>query len=530
MTAIYPSQNWVLVLSFLFFSSIGTAQESALIVRLDSDWTIERVLPLEKKIKQNVKQISARLNAYYLPASSPQQARLWHKKLSAHPSVLHVSYDEFLDFRLAPDDPFIDRQWSLEQIQALDTWDITTGGLSAQGDTVVVAVIDSGFDPRHPDLAANIWQNLSEIPFDGLDNDKNGYIDDQNGWNFVDDRPEQTLDWHGQSVLGIIGARGDNGIGVSGINWQVKMMLFSVRRVSHVVASFDYILEQRKKYNDSQGREGAFVVAVNNSLGLNNVFCDEQPVWRDMYDLLGAEGVLSVASPPNSNTDVDLAGDMPTTCPSDFLLTTLRTDREDQKHVNSGYGTLSIDMGSPGQNIYTTQLNDGYNDFSGTSASAPHLTGAIALLYSLPCPVLARQSLRNPADFAFQVKSALLEGVDQIPALVDYTLSGGRLNIKNSAALLMSNCSVEKEEVELLKLWPNPVGEYLNFNYRLATEKSGKCLIYDAFGRLIKSFALFSTGGLPGSERLNVSGLPAGLYVLSVQAGKQRAFVSFIVV
>ena len=75
--------------------------------------------------------------------------------------------------------------------------------------------------------------------------------------------------------------------------------------------------------------------------------------------------------------------DIPTTCPSDFLLTTLRTDRQDAKHVNSGFGATSIDLGSPGQNIYTTQLNDGYGDFTGTSAAAPHLTGAIALLRPL---------------------------------------------------------------------------------------------------------------------------------------------------
>ena len=527
-------KNKHLFLLLFFFaltgiSSTSFTQTDGLIIQLQKDKSWKGVFSLEKINQTTPSLLSNQLNVYHLPSEDPEETKKWHQYLENHPAVLHLSYDQEVEFRIDPNDVHYERQWSLPRIQAPAVWDITRGGQTANGYEIVVAIIDSGFDIEHPDLAPNIWQSTADTPGDGLDNDQNGFVDDRTGWNFVNDKATYEADWHGQSVAGIIGAQGNNGLGVSGINWKVKLMLFSVRKVSHVIAAFNYILTQRKKYNESQGSEGSFVVAVNTSLGLNNAFCDSQPAWRDIYNVLGAEGVLSVASPPNSNIDVEVEGDIPTTCPSDFLLTTLRTDDEDQKHINSGYGTISIDLGAPGQNIYTTNLNDSYRNFSGTSASTPHLTGTIALLYSLPCPSLANLAQSDPASAALQIKTALLNGVDPISPLEAYTLTGGRLNIKNSADILMSSCESKEGAVSLLHIWPNPVEDYITISYQLESKQSGQLLIYNTLGQEVVRKNIIPTGEFTAQKRFPAPELSAGVYYMVLRTGKRMDVKGMVV-
>lgn len=520
----------ILICSFLASATIPAFnQNTGLIVQLRPGQLWTNLIPWEKNKSTASRMLSKSLNIHYLPARSPEEARQLHDYLERHPAVRYISYDREIEFRLDPNDDRYDRQWSLPRIEAPAVWGITQGGRTANGDEIVVAIIDSGFDIQHPDLAPNIWNNNGEIAGDNLDNDQNGFADDLHGWDFVDETADLRVDWHGHSVAGIVGARGNNGIGVAGVSWDVKLMLFSVRRVSDVIGAFDYILDQRRKYNESRGERGAFVVAVNTSLGLNNSFCDSQPSWRDIYDQLGAQGVLSVASPPNSNINVEVEGDIPTTCPSDFLLTVLRTDEDDQKHANSGYGTTSIDLGVPGNNIYTTDLNDGYHPFSGTSASSPHLSGAIALLYSLPCPFLADQALANPAVTALLVKSAVLNGVDLFDELEAYSVTGGRLNVKNSADILLENCEITEESVQLVNLWPNPADDFVRISYQLQATETGRLLIYNALGQEVWRDNVIPSGLILGEKSFPVANLSPGIYFLVLKTGDRRAVRKFVV-
>ena len=192
------------------------------------------------------------------------------------------------------------------------------------GDTVVVAIIDNGVNRLHEDLEGGIWENQNEIRDNGIDDDQNGFIDDYYGWNFKNNTGDVSINgignWHGTPINGIIGANAYNNIGIKGICPNVKLMnIVKGNSVESYIESLEYIYSMRKRYNDTNGEEGAFVVAINCSWGVSDLWAEDYPDWCAMYDKLGSVGVLCVSSVPNNYIDVDLCGDMPTTCPSDYL-------------------------------------------------------------------------------------------------------------------------------------------------------------------------------------------------------------------
>lgn len=371
------------------------------------------------------------------------------------PAVIAAQFNHFIDLReTTPDDPFFDRQWQyintgldngLENAD-LDidlAWDVTTGGLTADGDTIVVCVIDDGMNIAHEDLADNLWINRAEIPDNDIDDDLNGYVDDYYGWNVLQDNDNvESGGSHGTSVSGVIGAVGNNGIGVSGINWQVKLMIvksnFNTTEAT-VIEAYSYPLIQRMRYNESNGEAGAFVVATNASWGRDRGFADDAPIWCGLYDSLGVHGILSVGATANMDLNVDVEGDLPTTCPSDYLLSITNLDRNDEKVVGAGYGVENIDLGAYGQEAYTTSRTN-YGVFNGTSSATPHVTGAIALLYAAPCPTLMAIAKSDPEGAALLIRDYLLNYTTPNTSLAGITLTGGRLNINNSMQALMANC------------------------------------------------------------------------------------------
>lgn len=186
-----------------------------------------------------------------------------------------------------PDDNEFPNQWSKHNtgqnggtpdadIDAPEAWDITTGGLTALGDTIVVAVVDGGMMLTHPDLAPNLWTNYNEIPGNNIDDDNNGYVDDINGWDAYSSDGSIPSNGHGTHVAGIIGAKGNNGSQVAGVNWNVKLMAIggSSGTTSIVLEAYGYALDQRALYDSTNGALGAFVVATNSSFGVDNADCN----------------------------------------------------------------------------------------------------------------------------------------------------------------------------------------------------------------------------------------------------------------
>ncbi len=326
-------------------------------------------------------------------------------------------------------------------IDADDAWVITTGGVTPLGDTIVVCVIDDGLDLTHSDFENNRWYNRAEIPNNNTDDDNNGYVDDHAGWNIDTNNDQVNGGGHGTPVAGIVGAKGNNNKGVSGVNWDVKLMI--VRgggNEADAIAAYSYPLQMRKMYNESNGAEGAFVVCTNASWGTDYGQPSQAPLWCAMYDTLGAYGILNAGATANNNVNIDQVGDLPTACPSDYLIAVTNCDRNDNKVNLAGYGATHIDLGAHGHAVWTCAPGNSYNGFGGTSGATPHVAGAIALLYAAPCPGFTLLAKTNPDSAAKLVKRYLLDGGDPNASLEDITVSGNRLNLKGALEMLMNNC------------------------------------------------------------------------------------------
>lgn len=355
--------------------------------------------------------------------------------LNRSKSVLYVSPNRKVTLRSIPNDTLYSSQWQHDAIQSESAWDITTGGTTADGSDIVVALIESADLKNHEDLKDNHWINTNEIPNNSMDDDGNGYIDDYNGWNVSTLNDNIGSSSHGTSCAGIMGAKGNNTTGVTGINWDLKIMNIAGYTTpfteANIIASYDYALNARLLWNSTNGAEGAFVVATNSSWGINGGQAADYPIWCDFYNTLGEAGILSVNSTTNLDQNIDINGDMPSTCNSEYLISVTATDAQDKIDF-AGFGTQHVDVAAPGSLIYTTGPNNTYITTSGTSFASPLTSGLIGLMYSIPCPSLESLAKANPSGTALEVKASLLNGVDKSLHLQAKTSSGGRINSRNA--------------------------------------------------------------------------------------------------
>lgn len=423
---------------FLAAGAAAPARPDQLLARLDGLHSLEEARAALVGDGVVVKEwLSQRLGIVLL-AVEPARLEPALAELGSHPALRWVQRDHLLEERLLPDDSSFPQQWALDQandadIDAPEAWDLATGGTDPLGRRIVVAVVDGGMDRAHPDLAPNVWVNAGEVPGNGQDDDGNGYVDDVNGWNAYSNSGTLVHNNHGTHVSGIVGARGNNLNQVCGVNWDVDLMTVcgSSTSTSIAVAAYAYVLEQKSRWLESGGTQGANVVATNSSFGVNFGDCSsgEYPAWNDMYEALGAVGVLSAASTMNINANVDLQGDVPTSCPSDHLISVTNTTNLDQRNSSSAYGATTIDLGAPGTQVLSTLPNNSTGSLTGTSMSAPHVAGAVALLHAAASDSLAALVAADPAAGALEIKRLILEAVDPLPALAGITVSGGRLNL-----------------------------------------------------------------------------------------------------
>jgi hypothetical protein len=424
-----------------------------------------------------IKQLSSLSHVYlfsYKEARSNSDDLL--KVISENPLVRAAQYNHFVADRSTPNDPSFSQQWHHMQSADHDidsdlAWDITTGGVTANGDPIVVAVLEGGgTNWAHTDLIENHWINTGEIPGNNIDDDGNGYVDDVNGWNTSTNSDIISAGGHGTSVSGMIGAQGDNNQGGVGVNWNVGIMQVQMGGLteSNVIAAYSYPHVMRDMYNSSGGSQGAFVVATNASWGIDLADPANYPVWCAYYNDLGASGILNCGATANAQYNIDTQGDMPTGCSSDYMISVTATNSSDVRTF-SAYGATTIDLAAPGENVYLPSSSSSYSSTSGTSFASPCVAGAIALVYSAPCTDLASNAISSPQATADLVRSYILNGVDQVEQLATETVTGGRLNVFNSLTLAMNNCNSDIGCMD---------SSACNYSPE-AIEDNGSCLYFD---------------------------------------------------
>jgi subtilisin family serine protease len=451
------------------------------------------------------------------------------------PEVKAASLNYILENRIKPNDQRLNELYHHNVIRSFEAWDITTGGQNHDKKDIVIGIVDDGFVTDHEDLKDNLYANPDEIAGDGKDNDGNGYTDDFNGWNQRTGNGVHDIMSHGTNILGVLGAKGNNGKGIVGMNWDTKLLPVTANnRVSDIIECYNYFLAEKKLYNATQGAKGSNIVVVTYSGGLPNAFAKDHPIWCGLYDKLGLEGILSVASTTNDAVNVEEDGDMPSTCTSPYLLIVNSADKSDQMDKVTGYGAVSVDLAAPGESILSTDQKSKnlYKTESGTSLSTPMVAGAAALIYSLKCKDFNDLVTNSRVEAVLAVKQAIIDGVDTKISLAGKTTSGGRLNVFNAMNNILNKyCGgavAPKGDLEITQV--RVFGNQVSINY--VTPDNGEYILklYDSQGREIHSESFVPP--VLGEKVLRVNALlqvdiP---YIASIFSGKNVASKTFYLV
>ncbi|MDB5334442.1 MAG: hypothetical protein JWN70_61 [Planctomycetaceae bacterium] len=408
--------------------------------------------------------------------------------LAANPQVSYFERNSDVQATALPNDPLFAQQTELNRIGATTAWGSTTGS-----SPLVVAVVDSGIDYTSPDLYLNIWLNQGEIPdslrnvliqtdTDGLitfrdlnspqnaglvpdlngngyidagdllqsptwmnhtDDDNDGKKDDLIGWDFTDDDAVPfDENGHGTHVSGILAATGNNGTGISGVNWSAQIMVvkFLDKRLhgdaSQAMSALNYVTQFRQSHQDNNHPNAPDVRISNNSWEIRSSASSSTQALKDVIAANAQSGMLLIAAagngvgevPQDLNTTLFPSLPAAYTVPSpnpdgipDLVVSVAAVDATDHLLVNSNYGSTTVDLAAPGLDILSTEPGGNYGTRTGTSMATPFVTGTAALFWA-----------RFPQATAAEVKQALLNGVDQFPSLTGKVFSGGRLNIQKT--------------------------------------------------------------------------------------------------
>ncbi|MFM8524116.1 MAG: S8 family serine peptidase [Cyanobacteriota bacterium] len=365
------------------------------------------------------------------PGLSAEQAMA---TLSRRPGVAYAEKNWRLERQATSNDPYVTNgsTWGLYGPSSNPANSFGSGAIEAWtadrtgSQSVYVGIIDEGYQHTHPDLVANAGTNPGEIAGNQVDDDGNGLIDDVYGWDFAGNNNtiyDGTADDHGTHVAGTIGASGGNGIGVAGVNWNVKLLGAKFLgsnggSTANAIKAVDYFTDLRNR--------GVNIVATNNSWG----GVGYSQALADSIQRANNAGLLFIAAAGNGGSDGigdnnDSAANYPSNYSSNNVIAVAAITSTGARSSFSNYGATTVDLGAPGSDIWSTVPNNSYASYSGTSMATPHVTGAAALLASI-----------YPTATAAQIKLALLEGSAATPSLASTTASGGRLFVPTAITRL----------------------------------------------------------------------------------------------
>ncbi|HXE97370.1 MAG TPA: S8 family peptidase [Dongiaceae bacterium] len=338
------------------------------------------------------------------------------REFESDPEVEYAEPNFLVQALVVPGDPSFTQLWGMEKINAPAAWDTTTGSPE-----VVVAVIDSGIDVNHSDLKANLWINTLELNGKpGVDDDGNGIIDDIHGYNAITGSSDLTDDvGHGTHVAGTIGAAGNNGVGVAGVNWNVRIMACKFLGATgggtdaDAIACLHYVAQMK--------RSGVNIVATNNSWGGGGYS-------RALHDAIAAQqDILFIVAGGNDGTNSDVTPTYPASYDLPNMVVVAATTSTDSMATFSQYGRHSVHVGAPGSAIYSTAPGNSYATHSGTSMATPHVTGLAALIKAA-----------KPATDWRGIKNLLLTGGNPLPSLAGKTVTGRQIDAFGSLTCLDS--------------------------------------------------------------------------------------------
>ena len=359
---------------------------------------------------QPVRQFAAiGVQCYRLQAGEDVAAAI--RACQSDPAVEFAEPNYIYSASRLPDDPRFGELWGLDadadtDIDAPEAWDRQTGD-----SRVLVAIIDTGVDYTHEDLAGNMWRNPGETgsgrETNGQDDDHNGFVDDVVGWDFAgNDNDPKDDNGHGSHVAGTIAAVGNNGKGVVGVNWRASIMALKFLSANGSGSASDAINAILYAANN-----GARV--LNNSWGGGGF----SQALRDAIDFARQKDAVFVAAAGNEGSDNDRNPSYPASYDLSNVLSVAAVDRAGALATFSNFGRTAVDLAAPGVDILSSVPGNGYRSLSGTSMAAPHVSGVAAL-------VLAQ----NPRSSAREVLVRIAGSVRPVPALENATWSGGRLD------------------------------------------------------------------------------------------------------
>lgn len=398
-------------------SKIQRHAEGEVLVKFKQGVLQDRISAVNSDAGVKVIKVIPKIGLHRLKSSKGRTTKELLEFYRKDPSVEYAEPNYIVTIEANPNDANYPLLWGLNNtgqtggtadadIDAPEAWDYLYGSWG----NVVVAVIDTGVDYNHPDLANNMWVNTGEIPGDGIDNDNNGYIDDYRGWDFCnkDNNPFDDNN-HGTHVAGTIAAVGYNNIGVIGVNYKAKIMPLKFIDSSGSGYSSDAI--EAILY---AAKMGAKVMSC--SWGGIGYSIAEMDAINIAY--ANGNGALFVAAAGNSYSDNDLAPFYPASYDVPNVVSVAATDKNDAVAWFSCYGFTSVDLAAPGVDIYSTKPNSGYQYLSGTSMATPHVSGAAALIMAA-----------YPYLTVDEVKNLILNSTDPKASLQDKAVTGGRLNV-----------------------------------------------------------------------------------------------------
>jgi subtilisin family serine protease len=344
--------------------------------------------------------------------------------------IQYIEVDRQVRAQLHTDDPLLAQQYSLEgaaSSNVTSAWDTSVGS-----PTKLVAVIDSGADLTHPDLAANIWTNPNEIPGNGRDDDRNGYRDDVNGYDFVNKDSSPQDDYgHGSHVAGIVAAVGNNTTGVAGVAWGTKVVVLKALDdngsgyVSDIAKALDYLTDLK--------RRGIPIHAANLSLGGGTY---SSALYRAIERARNYD-ILVMAAAGNTADNNDTQPSFPANFKLDNIISVAATDENAQLAGYSNYGPGSVHLAAPGSGIVNVALQgfypDLYTSMQGTSMASPHVMGIAALI-----------AAANPNLSALQVRSVLLSSVRPLTMLSGLVITGGISDASHGVATALETAGLTR--------------------------------------------------------------------------------------